>query len=206
METLKISDTKCKVTLSRADAEAFGIARGGIDISLTETRERLCDLLVGAGRGCGVDLTVGRLLIQLFPSADGGCEIFASALGDCTEGEVSSLRSSVRGDTDEKIIRRGRFSVGIYEFSECTSLLSVCGRLSARGDVGESAVYVAGEPSRWFLVMCEGASERSFDGVTDAIADEYGGKRLRSEAYAYIKEHAQTVLVSGAVRRLGSLC
>lgn len=215
MKTIKISDTKIKVMLSRSDMLASPLGEGELDTSLPEVREALRELLTEAGRRGGVDVSGGRLFIQLYPAGDGGCEMFVTKLDgkndvDLTQNEQKeespmSLRSTGRSDTAERGVRPGRYSVGIYEFAELSPLLFACDRLSRTDTVGQSAVYAEADTTRYFLVLCESGASQLIPDVTDAVVSEYGGKRRKSSSYAYIKEHCSVICGADAVICLGAL-
>ena len=80
MELLKISADKLKLTLSREDMDAYRLdaSEAGCGVG---TRRAVRDILDEAKRRCGFDPEGGRLLVQMFPSAEGGCEIFVTRLG-----------------------------------------------------------------------------------------------------------------------------
>ncbi len=214
METIKISDTKLKVTLSKEDTASFPINEGEMDIASSDVRDALRKLLAEAGRPCGVDISSGRLFIQLYQLPGGGCEMFVTKLDGKTdvetvpnEEEVLSMgpRSIGKAESAERGLRPSRYSVGIYEFESLSPLLTACDRLSKCELVGQSAVYSEDGTSRYFLVLCESGNERTVPELTDAILYEYGGKRRKSGSYAYIKEHCSAVCDKDAVKWLGAL-
>ncbi|MBR5044700.1 MAG: adaptor protein MecA, partial [Clostridia bacterium] len=101
MDFIRISDAKIKVTLSQED----------LDRCVTEgERERgsgshgtLRAILKEIRRKTGFDATGERVLMQMFPSSDGGCELFVTRLGklpdklpDAKPSEKPSARSSAQ--------------------------------------------------------------------------------------------------------------
>lgn len=213
MKTIRISDTKLKVMLSKRDMLDSPIGEGMLDTASYETREAIRGFLEKAGREHGVDISSGRLFIQLYPGKEGGCEMFVTRLDgkkaapldkkDRKEEVPMIPRGAVRNDSTEKITRTIRYTVGIYEFAELEALLCACGRLSESGIAGQSSVYAGECPMRYFLVICESGARSEIP--TDALIDEYGGKRRKNEAYAYIKEHCDVVCGNDAVHCLGAL-
>ncbi len=213
MKTIRISDTKLKVMLSKRDMLDSPVGEGIIDTASDETREAIRGFLDKAGREHGVDISSGRLFIQLYPDKEGGCEMFVTRLDGKTAATINEKdqkeampmipRAAVKTDSTEKVTRTSRYAVGIYEFAELEALLCACGRLSEAGTAGQSAVYAGEFPMRYFLVICESGSHS--DIPTDALIDEYGGKRRKNEVYAYIKEHCKVVCGNDAVQCLGAL-
>ena len=76
MEILKIADGRMKITLTKEDLAAYEIDADAIDYARPETRRAFDALLALAG--IRTDAPLGRTYIQLYPSKDGGCEIFVS--------------------------------------------------------------------------------------------------------------------------------
>ncbi len=215
MKTIKISDTKLKVILTREDMESSRIGEGELDTASPEVREALRRLLTDAGRSHGVDISSGRLFIQLYEASGGGCEMFVTKLDGKKDADVTQnteketermgFRGTSRAETGERGLATGRFSVGIYEFSELSPMLSACERLGKSELVGQSAAYSEDGDARYFLVLCESGAERLLPELTDAILYEYGAKHRKSGAYAYIKEHCTVICDKDAVKCLGAL-
>ena len=89
MDYIRISDTKIKVTLSQADLDRY-VAEGEHD-RLAGSHGTLRAILREIRRKTGFDATGERVLMQMFPSSDGGCELFVTRLGKLPGGDARGL-------------------------------------------------------------------------------------------------------------------
>ena len=90
MEIIMISDSKIKVMLSADDLKGFDLDTASLDYSNTETKRMFWDILSRAKHSIGFDTDGHRVLVQLYPSRCGGCEMFVtrlSCLYDTDKGE-----------------------------------------------------------------------------------------------------------------------
>ena len=72
MELILISNSKLKIMLSAEDMKRYNIECDGE----TALRRGFKPVLDMARRDCGFESEGGRLLVQVFPSRGGGCEMF----------------------------------------------------------------------------------------------------------------------------------
>ena len=80
MEWIRIGDNKLKIMLSAQDARHYALNIDGSDqaphTSGNSIRGILSDLLAETGFDAGED----KMYIQLYPSKDGGCELFITKI------------------------------------------------------------------------------------------------------------------------------
>ena len=81
MELLLISDSKLKVMLSEEDMRRYDLNAETVNYENTETRRAFWKILDEAKERTGFDAASDKVLIQLYPSRDGGCELFVTKLG-----------------------------------------------------------------------------------------------------------------------------
>ena len=81
MEIILISESKLKIALREEDLASFEIRADELDYSNTETKRMFWDLLTRAKHKTGFDTDGQRVLVQLYPSKDGGCEMFVTKIG-----------------------------------------------------------------------------------------------------------------------------
>lgn len=196
MELIRISDCKLKVMLTPEDMERFELDTADMDYETRKTKRAFWEILDEVKQKCGFTVGTERVLVQVFPSGDGGCELFVTKLTGLSarEGEGSEPK---RGVT--MVSAR----TGAYRFESFDRLLHVCRELSVRGYDLESAAY-AGEGEEWYLFLQEQAgastsfSELSFIG-------EYGERFCGSASLTRIREHGRCVIPRDAVRLLTCL-
>lgn len=223
VNTIKISETKLKVILSADDMANSHIA-GDVDYTDPDVRDALKALLRQAGQKVGFDVDKGRSFIQLYPDKTGGCELFLTLLdGGSPKSPPTGVASETEGSMPTKGataptgVARYKFAVNIYEFSELTPLLRACKRLGERRGAcsrsearmtgerdAESAVYVDEDGGRYFFVVIESGRGNELESA-ELICAEYGGRRRKNSAYAYINEHCRIICDRGAIEKLGAL-
>ena len=81
MEFILINENKIKVMLSACDLEEFEIEAEELDYANTDTKRMLWDILSRAKHSTGFDTDGQRVLVQLYPSRHGGCEMFVTKIG-----------------------------------------------------------------------------------------------------------------------------
>ncbi len=221
VNTIRISETKLKVMISRDDMEAYHLSGEGVDYSDPCTREALRALLREAGREVGFDTDRGRSFIQLYPDKSGGCELFLTLLDTLSAVDVSDAKDHgpIAGEKEGMMpaknvtapsqgATRHKFAVNVYEFPGLECLTSACRRIDERNRrtsaCGESYAYADREGKGYYLVIYEGGKDGAF-APTELICEEYDGKKRRHSAFLYIKEHCFPICEGSAVEKLGAL-
>ena len=87
MEFIIISEDKIKVTLTAEDLEEFELDSSTLDYANTETKRMFWDVLSRAKHRTGFDTDGQKVLVQLYPSKQGGCEIFVTKIGSMYSDE-----------------------------------------------------------------------------------------------------------------------
>lgn len=187
METIKISGKKLKIMCTEDDLERYELSVP-VDVASASGRERLRRLLRDACGDNDFDPSEGRVFVQIYESAAGGCELFVTQRNKSGCG-VDAMTP--------RIIPKSRSERGIYAFPDFNSLLAVCGRLARPGRAG-SAAY-AGHGGGYYLLTYESESR------IDAICGEYGGERCGETALAFLSEHCDCICKSDAVGVLAEL-
>ncbi len=196
MELIRISDSKLKIMLSAEDMAHYAITPEVLNYENTETRRAVWQILDEAKQQTGFDAASDRVLIQVYPSRAGGCELYITKILTPAAGNLSPAERPSRAE--------GR--IGVYAFSALGELLASCRQLLRSGYSAESAAYT-GEDGRYYLILREKTGE-GLCGAPPAYnpAEEYG-ERLNGgiAKMAYIKEHATCLCPSQAIEHLAML-
>ena len=212
MELIVINDSKLKVMLSQDDLTEFSLDTNTLDYSNSETKKMFWDILNRAKHTLGFSTDGHRVLVQLYPSKTGGCEMFVTKLGllppDCFDSFCGE-----KENTDKKQIfhykashrrPKGESRRGVFGFDELSSLIGVCRRLRNIGYDGQSAAYRC-EGKKYYLFL-EGLDLFGFMPPDEFTFINEFGKAENPEAVSYyISEHGNTICASDAVNVLGVL-
>ncbi len=184
MELLPIGSDKLKVTLTEADMESYRLSADSLDWDDTGTRKALWSILDEAKKRCGFDAARERVLVQIFPSLTGGCEMFVTRVGE-------------QRSCDEKIYESSpikRSGSRACFFDSMDDMLAFCRVLDASGYIEPSDAYSA-QDGRFLLIYCK----------DDPRAAEFGKVYPASDVEHYIGEHTKTICRGDAVSRLAEL-
>lgn len=214
MNTIKISETKLKVMLTKEDMQNYHIEIPKISCGDALCRNAVKELIRNAGREVGLEPDGEKMFLQLYPERDGGCEIFATFLSgkntvtadhitgtDHTTNSEDNMPKAAVGT--ENIRERYRPLPEIYKFRDFKDLLSLCRRLDRRKknfyqSGGMSSLYAEREKNEYYLII--------FGEECGCIAAEYGGIKKSGSSYAYINEHCFNICSSDAIETLSALC
>ncbi len=179
MELILISNSKLKIMLSAEDMKMYNIECDGESTLHRGFRP----VLERAKLDCGFDIESGRLLVQVFPSRGGGCEMFVTRapLGSGKDGK------SERGPS-------------VCIFKTACDLSSVCRILNLRGYGKDSSAYAL-EEGVFALFLPEFDPDEKLP-LGAAVIEEFGQRRDPEDLEGYIKEHARTIFLSDAVALL----
>ena len=192
MELILISDSKLKIMLSPDDMNFYDIDCGSVDYGSTETRRAFWSILDTAKKKAGFDAASDRVYIQMYPSRDGGCEMYVTKLGQ--KAQKSSCPSAEKKGA--QILQLA------YVFPSIRALLSVCNTLTKRTVRCESSAY-AGEAGECMLFLsCEqSAKKRNCLG----FIEEYGAQTDHGISLTFAAEHYRCICPYEAVETLSSL-
>lgn len=149
MELILISDSKLKIMLTRDDMQQYAIDCDTVDYDNTETRRVLWSILDEAKHRTGFDAAAERVFIQLYPSKEGGCEMYVTKLGF---DESRASRALLPGGPSKRGVLRSR--IGAYRFAALDDLLTVCRRLHTLPTPPPGSVW-HDDRGEWHLILDE---------------------------------------------------
>ena len=189
MEYIMINDTELKIILEAEDLKEWDVSAEELDYGDPCAKQLLEDILGYAKHEMGFEPHGGRTLLRLFPSLDGGCEIFVTLL----PGEAT-----VDADSDEPDLA--------YRFERLSHLLSVCRRLLREGFTGDSGVWYD-YADRWFLILKHYENRAKIANGTEGFdfLSEYGEEESTRALPLYLAEYATPVCRDNAIELLGKL-
>jgi len=210
MELLRIGEEKLKIILTHEDLLSFEMNEDDLDYANTETKRMLWNILHQAKSSVGFNADGHRVLVQLYPSKGGGCEMFVTRLGalpcgtpieaDGEETKEDAVHHSAKSLAHTK--KDGR--LGAFCFETLDDLLCACRRLHLLGHKGQSFAYRS-EEGHYYLFL-DGLDATGYFSVDEfSFLNEYGSPRAVDATETMLSEHGTLFCPTGAVARLGIL-
>lgn len=191
MELILISDTKLKVMLSAEDMQRYHISCDTIDYDNPHSRRAFWNILDEAKSRTGFDPAGNKVFVQLYPSREGGCEMFVTKLG-----VRGALRGAGGAEYDPSALKRGTPDTAetMYAFLCMEDLLAASRRLMCEKYADVARAYVGEGIRRYYLSIPGGAP----------WMPEYNARVCTPEETSYIYEHGRC-FCSDAAGKLGPL-
>ena len=204
MELILISSSKLKIMLSDADMEKYDLTAETVDYDNTATRRAFWSILDDAKNETGFDAASDRLFIQMYPSKDGGCEMFVTKLGTlCAEDSAAPCATEQKRHRQPRCEEKPRERLSVYSFESLEWLLGVCRRLLRIKWKGRSKAYRAFDGTCYLFLYERG---EAFPLLTRfSFISEYGIAEHAETVSLYIKEYAAPLCENAAVETLGAL-
>ncbi len=205
MEFIIISDSKMKIMLTQKDLDKYNIDGENFSICNDTQRHAFRHVLNDACRQSGFEGNTSRLMVQMYPSKRGGCEIFVTkldAIDRCSQNDRKKKKEV------EKCLPVETAQNGIlcYSFSEFSHLITVCRQLKRGAFYGKSSVY-ADRGGAYYLILEPHSTDK---GLTDgyctlSFIDEFAGRSDPGRTIAYIEEYGKVICREAAVEQIGVL-
>ncbi len=190
MEIIKINSNAIKVILSREECEGYDfIIRD--EISDDDLLKSIDCLISKIDKSEGMGLIKSKLLIQVYPLKNSGCEIY---ICDTEEESMYKEKSVVGG------LKRGNTYTGVYRFDTLDTILSVCRRLSYITDECGAQAYYDENTGSYYLI-CQNISPKE---LRFAFINEYA-KQMKASYAHHIREHLRCVCDRNAIETLSNL-
>lgn len=187
MDILRINAGKLKITLTRAECEAYNVKENGGDFDSVRVRDALGRILEEAG---AADFYSGseKLLVQLYPRDGGGAELFVTKLSHVGERERRAVTRSGNLSTYSK----GR---ACYSFSNMGDLVRAA--RAARGKCGSSDLYTDNDGA--YILSAE---ENKLGAMSDCDIFGEFGTRIPTDAKYLSREWYKLIYEGDALERL----
>lgn len=191
MELIIISKSKFKLMLTSSDMASY------TGNTKEVVREIINDVRKNFDTSCDSSRDIfygdGRIFVQMYPSKEGGCELFVTRLEEHHNNVLMQAGEERTLTEYRKYIYRERGSHIVYSFEEMRYLLSCCLGLYRMGYGGSSRAYHDPDKKKFYLKLdCE-----------TPVAGENFGSLCPSRVYYYINEHCDVICAENAVEKLG---
>jgi len=186
-----VGESKIKIVLSEEERENYGLAAALPDVSGPSARRSFWRILDMAKREVGFDPSGDKVLIQLYPIKDGGCEIFVTKLGILPDSSARIVSKS------NKVAMLSK-KKSIYAFVCFDDLIRAIKaiRSISKEAFPESDVFVIDD--KYYLVIEEygkGGEPVEFPCILEF------GTELAADVFTYILEHARKLTNGDAVEK-----
>lgn len=206
MEILMISESKLKVMLTSDDLVQFSLSADTLDYGNTETRRMFWDILGRAKQSVGFDTEGHRVLVQLYPSRDGGCEMFISRLGSICrasnekEGQEDAIAIIAQESADKNRTKKAPVpkEISVFGFDTMERMLAVCRRLCDMAYEGESEAYLS-DDGRCYLFLSDVECSEYLPFDEYSFIREYGTPESEKLLRPLVGEHARVICPENAV-------
>lgn len=196
MDVLKISESKIKIMLSKSDIKKYKLDTDNVDYNDIKTRNKVWEILDCVKKEHGFNHEGDKLLIQFYPSKDGGAELFVTRLENLShKNERSISRSSnvTLLDTQRKM----------YSFKCFEDLIKASKIIKDSKSIKESELFYDSDEGYYLEITERGASR--YGSICDfAILLEFSSA-VPKELFPYITEHYSRLTKGNAVEQLSKL-
>lgn len=192
MEILRIGKQAVKVTLNEQEAIKYNISDNN-QLSEEEIKESFSQLLKEIKLKADFAYSNKKLFTEIFPSKNGGCEIYISCIN--TEANKGVYRDKT-SETDAK----KKSLPSIYEIDSLDKLLTVSYRLKEIKHREKTSVFYDEDRKKYFLVL----ENINFKSLKYAFLLEYA-KYIKNSSVEYLNEHYSCVIKNDTVKILSAL-
>ena len=199
MDLVRISDTELKVILSRSDLQKLDITVEAMDYANVTTKRVFWEILDEARSATGFDAESARLYVQVFPDAEGGCEMFITK-------ETAKAPQSAVAAHKKRYRLTAKETAGVYVRLRFEELCALCKRMKRSGARCAADLYYDGEDG-YVLVLLQkqrlpayiSSKARAFQGVPAWLC-EYGRTgTFDARLSDYLAEHYEKLASENAV-------
>ena len=195
LEFLLIGESKIKIVLNREEAERHKLDAAVPDISGPGARRSFWRILDMARAEVGFDPAGDKILIQLYPLKNGGCEIFVTKLGILSE---ASARLVSRSDRIAMLSRK----ISLYSFDSLEDIISASRAVKKQSQDMKLVSDVYTENDKYYLAIEEygkGGEPIEFPCILEF------GSVITADLSSYIREHSDRLTDGDGIDRFSSL-
>ena len=193
MEWIHISKNKLKVMLTAEDARRYELNCESTDYADSITRAAFRDILTDVRTASGFDATEDKVYIQMYPSKEGGCELFVTKIGLLLTEE--GLQDPTPDPPEQTPTRTPEQMYSYYLFQDLNTLILLCRRLLAAQHSPRCEAFLD-ERNRWWLRV---TTEWTPKATRMHFLSEYAKQIPVEQALYYLGEHARQICEDAVV-------
>ena len=209
MELIIINENKLKIILSKPDMDYFGLDENEFHCSLSNAREILNKILKSCQTKTSFDNVDSkeRLLLQLYPDKDGGCELFVTKLpidyGSETKENIVALEKGnppALPSRSEYGLTKIKKNTITYSFNSIDDLINACQSLKYNKMQSESELY-SSINGKYYLILRYELNENKKSTPSSHLS-EFGALENSENINLYVKEYGKCICKEGAIETL----
>ena len=188
-----IDQKTVKITLNEADLDEMALSFHADGNASLKTKQAVWDLIAKIKEETALDLTGGKLFVEAFPDANGGCVLYVNVIE-----QRSSAPKAARDPA-------GLNTPILFRFPSLADLTEACARLFRQYShlVRKSSLYLLGQDYYFVLYSYLRTDEKLI-----RFLNEYGRYAGKGAVrLSYLREHARCLIEDAALEILvDSVC
>lgn len=197
LELIMINSEKIKIMLTREDMTKYNIHMYSLGHTGSAIKEAFGEVLSDIKTRTGFDTLSSKTILQVYPSRDGGCEVYITRLKNDLKLK-NGEKHECAGQSTNITVKRWLEKV-IFSFEKLTDTIDACRLLYLSGYDKSSSLYLCDDTYYLFLET-EIKPKGRYDELT-SLCDF--GKRLECKiTQAFICEHGELIVPDRAVEAL----
>ncbi len=225
MELIVINEDKLKITMSAHEMHEMGLEENEFYTTASDSRRILKNILERLNVATGLEHPSpdDKILMQLYPEKEGGCELFITRLRvDCdlgASGRSESMASCERGEHGEMgeaklpvLYMENRTSASAewptltYRFDHLRDAVGACVALQRNGFVGESKLWCRQNNCKNELYLTVTQKQDAKEGRSLAspatFLSEFGILCPTERTLLMLSEHGKCIISDDAAKTL----
>lgn len=198
MELIMINSEKMKIMLTREDMTYYDIKMYSLGHTGNNVREAFSRVLEDIRSETGFDTVTEKSILQVYPSRDGGCEVYVTRLSG--KGDETVPTDNKGGRDGARVSIKKWLEEVVFVFEDITDTIDACRLLLADGYAYDSRLYE--KDGRYYLFLEDDTCGINLTGELCRLAD-FGKKIGGRITEAYIFEHCRLIIPERAVENLG---
>ena len=199
MELILINNSKLKIMLTSEDMIKYDLDCNSASYDNTETRRAFWSILDEAKHQTGFDAASDRVLVQLYPSKSGGCEMYITKVGllytsNNSSDNQSFFLSTVKENSATKNIA--------FVFERIHLMIAACKLAIHSGHIEDSCAWIDENGLCYLFTQQTTTLNLTY---FMGIMSEFGTRTENTDSLTYIKEHGHQFCTHNAIETLAVL-
>ena len=202
MELIVINENKLKIIMSETDIRSYGLDENEFYCSVTNSREILKKILHNAPIETGFEniFSEEKILIQLYPDKNGGCELYVTKIPlNEMEGDSFMLEENESKYLLPKPIAKAPLIS--YKFENLEYAINAAREIHRRSYKGSSSFYK--DIERKYVLFVSNQSKDSLR-IIDFLS-EFGEQVNSENTYMLLSERGQCIFKEKAIEELSKI-